>query len=142
MYVTEYSGKRAMNPEQACLQCGRCCEKWGWDQKGIIEDLIPWITEGRSDILQHVGIRFSDGRRTTGHGLKREDLVRIARIDYWVSKKGRKMRHCPFFSRAGDKKAYCRIHGLKPKVCTSFTPWNEAIRNYALYCPACRDNAP
>lgn len=128
--------------KQDCLQCGKCCEKWGWDQKGIVGDLIPWITGRRRDILQHVGIRFADGRKTTGRDLTMDDLPRIARIDYWVSPEGKKMRRCPFFFRAGDGKVYCRIHDAKPKVCISFTPWNEGIRNYALNCPACPENVP
>lgn len=128
--------------KQDCLQCGRCCEKWGWDQKGIIEDIVLWITEDRRDILQYVGIRFTDGKRTTGRDLTPEDIPRIARIDYWVSPKGKKMRRCPFFFRTGDGKVSCRIHSAKPAVCRNFTPWNEEIRDYALNCPACRNNEP
>jgi hypothetical protein len=37
---------------------------------------------------------------------------------------------------------YCTIHTAKPKVCIGFAPWNEAIRDYALNCPACRNSAP
>jgi Fe-S-cluster containining protein len=128
--------------DQDCHQCGKCCEKWGWDQKGIAEDLIPWIKNSRADILRHVGIRFTDGTKGTGLTISLDDIPRIARIDYWVSPKGRKMRRCPFFFRAEYGKAWCRIHGAKPKVCISFTPWNEGIRDYALYCPACRETAP
>jgi len=127
---------------QDCQQCGRCCEKWGWGQKGIIEDIIPWIMQGRKDILQHVGIRFVDGTKKNGLDISVEDLPQIAGIEYWVSIQGRKIRHCPFFFRGDDGKAYCRIHGAKPRVCTSFTPWNEGIRDYALNCPACRDTTP
>jgi Fe-S-cluster containining protein len=131
-----------MPEDQDCLQCGRCCEKWGWDQKGIIEDIIPWVRQNRQDILQHVAILFNDGRQVSGKDISPGEIPRIARIDYWVGTDGRALRHCPFFWRADDKKAYCRIHDAKPKVCTSFTPWNEGIRDYALNCPACRENAP
>ena len=131
-----------MTKKQDCLQCGKCCEKWGWDQKGILEDIVPWIQNCRTDILQHVGIRFTDGTYATGSVLAMEDLVRVARIDYWVTPEGKKMRHCPFFHRADDGRAYCRIHGAKPAVCIGFAPWNEGIRDYALYCPACRDITP
>jgi Fe-S-cluster containining protein len=98
--------------------------------------------QGRRDILQHVGIRFADGTKKNGRELSIKDLPRIARIDYWVSVEGRTIRHCPFFLRAEDGKVWCRIHGAKPNVCISFTPWNEPIRNYALNCPACRDIVP
>jgi Fe-S-cluster containining protein len=127
---------------QDCQQCGKCCEKWGWGQKGVIEDIIPWITQDRKDILQHVGIRFDDGTRKNGRDISLEDLPHIFGIDYWVSIKGRKIRHCPFFFRAEDGKVYCKIHDAKPNVCVRFTPWNEGIRDYALNCPACRDTAP
>jgi Fe-S-cluster containining protein len=131
-----------MPPAQDCLQCGKCCEKWGWGQKGVIEDLIPWIRDDRQDILQHVSLTFSHGKRSNGRGLVAEDLPEIVRIDYWVDTKGRVMTHCPFFFRADDGKVYCRIHAAKPKVCIGFTPWNEGIRDYALDCPACRNSAP
>ena len=124
------------------MQCGRCCEKWGWGQKGVIEDIIPWIRENRQDILQHVLIMFADGKLSTGRHISEKDLSRIVRIDYWTDPYGRTLTYCPFFRRAEDGKVYCTIHNIKPKVCTGFTPWNEGIRNYALNCPACRNTAP
>jgi len=127
---------------QDCRQCGKCCEKWGWDQYGIPEDLAPWIESHRTDILRHVGIRFSDGRRSTGRDLVPADLPRVARIYYWVEPTGKKRTSCPFYDLRNDGKVYCRIHDTKPAVCIGFTPWNEGIRDYALNCPACRDNAP
>ncbi len=131
-----------MTSDQNCQQCGKCCEKWGWDQKGVIEDITPWIQNHRMDILTHVGITLSGGQRCTGKELTAHDLPRVARIDYWVDVEGRTIQYCPFFFRAGDGKVYCRIHDTKPKVCIGFTPWNEGIRDYALNCPACRDNTP
>jgi Fe-S-cluster containining protein len=124
------------------VQCGRCCEKWGWGQKGIIEDIIPWITQGRRDILQHVSLTLDDGKRCNGRDISEQDLPHVIRINYWVGLDGRALRYCPFFFRAEDGKVYCKIHGAKPKICISFTPWNEGIRDYALNCPACRDITP
>jgi Fe-S-cluster containining protein len=124
------------------MQCGRCCEKWGWGQRGVTEDILPWILENRQDILQHVLIRFADGKRSTGRYLSEKDLPHVVRIDYWVDPDGRTLTYCPFFRRAEDGKVYCKIHNAKPEVCTGFTPWNEGIRNYALNCPACRNTAP
>ena len=131
-----------MTPVQDCVQCGKCCEKWGWGQKGIPEDLVPWIRNDRQDILRHVGIRFAGGRRQTGRNLTLVDLPQVTRIDYWVDPDGRTLTHCPFYYRAADNKVYCRIHDTKPAVCIGFTPWNEGIRDYALNCPACRNNTP
>lgn len=131
-----------MAPEQDCLQCGVCCEKWGWDQKGIVADLVPWIAGRRDDILRHVGIRFKNGRRTTGAGLRMEDLPGIDRIFYWVSPAGRNLKYCPFYEKRDDGKVYCRIHMVKPAVCTGFAPWKQVYRDYGLHCPACRDIVP
>jgi Fe-S-cluster containining protein len=131
-----------MPEDQDCRQCGKCCEKWGWDQKGIPEDLVPWVTGKRTDILQHVGITFFGGQRTTGRDLTLDDLPRIVRIEYWVDPQRRKLTYCPFFFRSDDGKVWCRIHGIKPAVCIGFTPWNEGIRDYALDCPACRQGSP
>ena len=133
---------RILNPMQTCVQCGRCCEKWGWGQKGVTEDLIPWIRERRLDILQYVLVTLQDGRRCSARNISVEDLSAVVRIDYWVNTDGRMLTHCPFFRRAEDGKVYCKIHTAKPKVCIGFTPWNEGIRDYALNCPACRNSAP
>jgi len=132
----------SVTSDQECQQCGRCCEKWGWGQKGIVEDLIPWLDKNRRDVLQHVLITLPGGKRCLGSDIAREDLATLVRIDYWVDTNGRKLSRCPFFYRAEDKKVYCRIHTAKPKVCTGFRPWNEGIRDYALNCPACRNSAP
>ena len=129
-------------PDQDCVQCGRCCEKWGWGQKGIIEDLIPWIEENRSDILKHVSVTLKDKKKRNGRDISRNDLAGIIRIDYWVRPDGRALTHCPFYKLADDGKVYCAIHRAKPRVCIGFEPWNEGIRDYALNCPACRNTAP
>jgi Fe-S-cluster containining protein len=131
-----------MTPGQECRQCGRCCEKWGWGQKGIIEDLVPWIQAGRQDILRHVGITLANQKRCHGIDITLADLPRVIRIDYWTEPGGRAVSYCPFFLRADDGKVYCKIHDTKPAVCIGFTPWNERIRDYALNCPACRDANP
>ena len=137
-----YSGRRVLIPEQTCVQCGRCCEKWGWGQKGIIEVIIPWIRDNREDILQHVSLTFRGGKRRCGKEISFGNVPQITLIRYWIGIDGRALSYCPFFRRADDGKACCMIHDTKPKVCTGFTPWNEGIRDYALNCPACRNSAP
>jgi Fe-S-cluster containining protein len=131
-----------MRPEQECRQCGRCCEKWGWGQKGVIEDLIPWIRDNRHDILQHLTITLANRKRCNGTALSLADLPRVTRIDYWTDPDGRALSFCPFYFQADDGKVYCKIHDAKPAVCIGFTPWNEGIRDYALNCPACHDTNP
>jgi Fe-S-cluster containining protein len=127
---------------QDCRQCGKCCEKWGWDQKGIIDDLVPWVAGGRQDILTHVLVRFSDGRYCTAAGLVPDDLPRVNRIYYWVDPDGKKRSSCPFFERRQDGKVSCRIHDTKPAVCVGFAPWAGLWHDYGLNCPACPDTTP
>ncbi len=127
---------------QDCRQCGKCCEKWGWDQKGIVDDIIPWIAGGRRDILSHVLVRFSDGSCCTAECLGADDLPRVHRIYYWVDPGGKKRTSCPFFERREDGKVYCGIHETKPAVCVGFAPWDTVWHDYGLNCPACRDTAP
>ena len=131
-----------MRPEQDCLQCGKCCEKWGWDQKGVPEDIIPWINGGRRDILQHVSVRFHGGKTSLGTEVTLGEVPGISRIYYWVDPKGRALSYCPFYRKAGDGKVYCGIHDSKPAVCIGFAPWAEVWHDYGLNCPACREIAP
>jgi Fe-S-cluster containining protein len=128
--------------EQDCIQCGRCCERWGWGQKGVIEDIIPWLAANRLDILRHVSVLLSSGRQTTGDCISPEDLLQVREIRYWRGRNSREMRKCPFFRRSGDGKAWCGIHALKPRVCREFTPWNWKNLEYAGNCPACREKMP
>jgi len=127
---------------QDCRQCGKCCEKWGWDQKGIIEDIIPWLSENRRDILQHVSILLKDGTAIGGGVVLEEDLSRIASVYYWIGPDGKVLYHCPFYERRSDGKVYCRIHTAKPAVCQDFKPWKAVWHDYGLNCPACRDTSP
>jgi Fe-S-cluster containining protein len=131
-----------VNTDQDCLQCGKCCERWGWGQKGIVEDLIPWLEEHRRDILQHVSIRFSDRSSVSGITITAGDLPRITSIRYWQDTRGRALRHCPFFMRGDDGRALCAIHRVKPRVCREFTPWTWQNHEFFGSCPACRDKAP
>ncbi len=128
--------------QSGCLQCGRCCERWGWNQRGTVEDLVPWIREGRIEILRHVGIRLKDGTRTSGIDLSLQDLPEIQQIDYWQHPDGRRMHSCPFFRRSPAGKAFCGIHEYKPAVCRDFMPWKGNSIEFAGNCPACRERSP
>jgi Fe-S-cluster containining protein len=134
--------RKDMKPEQDCLQCGKCCERWGWGQKGVVEDLVPWLEEGRRDILQHVSIRLSDGRWVSGTAITAGDLLRVSQVRYWQDRDGTTIRKCPFFTRSGEGKARCRIHDVKPAVCRAFAPWNWENNEFYGNCPACREKTP
>ena len=82
------SPEHLMPSDQSCTQCGRCCEKWGWGQKGVIDDIIPWIQADRQDILQHVSLTLNGKRRCNGRDISKKDLPDVTRIDYWVDPGG------------------------------------------------------
>ena len=126
-----------------CRQCGRCCERWGWGQKGTAEDLVLWIDAGRKDILNHVTVHLKDGRRAGGHEITGEDLPHISRVRFWQDPAGRPLRHCPFLRRIEDGRAFCGIHSLRPAVCREYAPWNCGDGDYAyVRCLACKDRMP
>lgn len=132
-----------MDHGQDCIQCGKCCERWGWNQKGVVEDLVPWVVTGRrDDILRYVGIWFLDGSRASGSTLTPADLPRIRSIRYWQDPAGHALRECPFFRRSADGKAWCGIHEVKPLICQTFTPWNWKNNDFYGNCPACREKSP
>ncbi|MDD1672337.1 MAG: YkgJ family cysteine cluster protein [Methanomicrobiales archaeon] len=131
-----------MTSDQRCQQCGRCCERWGWGQKGIVEDLIPWLASNRQDILRHVSIRYSDGSWSSGSALSGKDLPRVSQLRYWQDTDGNPLHHCPFLRRSEDGKARCAIHDIKPAVCRGFTPWTWQNHEFYGNCPACREKAP
>ena len=130
-----------MGSESGCTQCGRCCERWGWGQKGIPEDLIPWLSDNRQDILQHVTLYLSDGKRVNGNEISSGDLTHVLRIRYWQDPSGKPLHHCPFLRRSSDRKAWCGIHDCKPTVCREFTPWTWQNHEFYGNCPACREKS-
>jgi Fe-S-cluster containining protein len=130
-----------MKTDQACLQCGRCCERWGWGQKGVPSDLIPWITGNRLDILRHVMIWFGDGTRRNGQDVTEADLLRVIKVRYWQDSVGKELRHCPFLNRSADGRAWCGIHECKPAVCREFRPWTWQNHEFYGNCPACREKS-
>lgn len=132
----------SVTSDQECQQCGRCCERWGWGQNGIVEDLIPWLTSNRQDILRHVSIRYSDGSRSSGSTVSDENLLHVFRIRYWQDTEGTLLHHCPFLWRSKDGKAMCAIHDCKPAVCRGFTPWTWQNHEFYGNCPACRERTP
>lgn len=132
-----------MSGEQVCRQCGHCCERWGWGQKGRMEDLVPWIADGRTDILQHVSVYLDGHRRVSGTDLMMPDIPHITGVRYWQDRSGNPLRYCPFFGRAADGKAFCGIHDVRPWICREYAPWNCTNGDYQhVRCRACREMTP
>jgi Fe-S-cluster containining protein len=126
---------------QACQQCGRCCDRWGWGQRGVPDDLLPWFAGNRKDILRHVIVWLDDGNRRSGADITEADLPRIAHVRYWQDTIGRELHCCPFLYRSSDGKAWCGIHDCKPAVCREFTPWTWQNHEFYGNCPACLDKS-
>lgn len=132
-----------MIPDQICRQCGHCCERWGWGQKGTVGDILPWIEQVRKDILRHVTVYLENGRKTSGTAVAACDIPHIRKVRYWQDTDGRALRHCPFLGRAGNGKAFCRIHDVRPSVCREYAPWKCHDGEYQnVRCTACREMTP
>jgi Fe-S-cluster containining protein len=141
MMVSHHTGIWKM--EQVCRQCGRCCERWGWGQTGTVADLVPWIREGRDDILRHVSVRLASGRWVSGCTIREENLPSVTAVRYWQDLGGHPLRYCPFLQKRGEGLAFCAIHEVRPLVCREYAPWNCTGGEYMqVKCPACRDRMP
>jgi Fe-S-cluster containining protein len=129
--------------EQICRQCGHCCERWGWGQKGTVQDILPWIAGDRKDILLYVTVHLENGRKASGSEITTADIPHIRKVRYWQDPSGRPLRHCPFLGRSGDGKAFCGIHDVRPAVCREYAPWNCNDSDYQyVKCQACREMTP
>ena len=130
-----------MKSDQTCLQCGRCCERWGWGQKGIPADLYPWLAGNHRDILCHVIVWLDGGTRISGSDITTAELPRISRVRFWQNPTGKEIHYCPFLRRSADGRAWCGIHDCKPAVCRGFTPWTWQNHEFYGNCPACREKS-
>lgn len=129
--------------DQECRQCGRCCERWGWGQKGTAADLVPWIEGKRWDILVHVAVRLASGRWVRGDAIQGKDIPSVTRVSYWHEPSGLPLRSCPFLGRGEDGRAFCAIHAVRPSVCREYEPWNCTGDEFLqVRCPACREMMP
>ena len=84
-----------------CIQCGHCCLNLtdAFCTTTYEEDILRWMEEGRSDILEY-----------------------IVAGDLWISPRtGRDVVRCPWLRKVPNKKKYiCRIHDTKPKHCREY----------------------
>ena len=87
---------------------------------------MPWIKARRFDILQHVALRFRDGRHWRGRKVTgispTTSPVSCGSGTGWMRMAG------PFtialsISGKEDGKVDRRIHDTKPAVCRGFAPW-------------------
>ncbi len=104
-----------------CVRCGKCCmENWDFIFASV-EDLERWKREGRKDLLAMTRpiYKGEEGKPRTA-GFRKQPQGRLVAADIWFNPEtGRKYRQCPFFESKG-KKAGCRIHKTKPRVCRDY----------------------
>lgn len=95
-----------------CQRCGHCCTDLDTATLPCREeDYRRWSREGRTDILDWVGIIAPGGT--------------IVMLEMWVHPRtGRTPRQCPWIRREADGEYTCDIHDTKPWVCANypFTP--------------------
>lgn len=82
-----------------CLQCGTCCEEFGWHLHASERDLQRWCEHGRQDLV--------DGTNELGwiwvHPVTKERLHR-----------------CPHIDRSDPEHVRCAIHEIKPDMCRDY----------------------
>jgi Fe-S-cluster containining protein len=82
--------------KEGCKACGICCEMYGTTINASPCDLDRWRSEGRDDILAHVG---PEG-------------------ELWVNASTEeRVALCPFYFRDGPDSGGCEIHDTKPRTC-------------------------
>ena len=110
-----------------CRQCGRCCRTLDYQQEVTAEDIARWRKQGRSDILEWVGIFKKDGCET-GYRI-------------WVVPGTRQpAKQCPFLEKiASENRWICKIHSVKPTICRNY----PVSRKHALMtgCPGLEEKA-
>jgi Fe-S-cluster containining protein len=87
-----------------CVQCGKCCMKYGMRLEASPLDIARWNFDGRDDILRHVGLEYDAKGEIEGGVL-------------WVNEDGSRADACPFLTEKAGL-YYCSIQEIKPEVCT------------------------
>jgi len=107
-----------------CMQCGQCCHTLDYRQALTPEDVAVWEKNGRSDILEWVGVFQS------------EDQAPVYRI--WMMPGTREFSEtCPFLQKKPHKNQWvCGIHHVKPGICRQY----PVSRKHAIMtgCPGFR----
>jgi len=104
-----------------CKRCGRCCIIEGRILGIEKTDLKRWMTQNRSDILEHLRIWLINDEKIRGTELKTEQLEQINFTEGWFSPKGRRLNKCPFLKKEKNKPEFkCLIHDTKPNRCRDF----------------------
>ena len=109
-----------------CLQCGECCRQFCDGVYAVQEDLLRWVDEGRTDILERFEVLQESGWANASQ-LGKKDILALTDETFPLvnPKTGRSYRgRCPFLrKRYGKNEYYCRIHPTRPWVCAEYQPW-------------------
>lgn len=95
--------KNTLKKRFVCIQCGRCCLKYGFELPATEEDILLWKQERRKDILNWVDCG-----------------------DLWINQKADEAAiRCPWLRKLPNKNIYiCRIYELRPEICREY-PHNK-----------------
>lgn len=89
-----------------CVQCGRCCLRYGSDIPASEKDMLRWEDEGRKDIFRYAIPFLRNGRRDGAH--------------LWFDPETRRqLIYCPFLKKKGEK-YFCLIQDTKPRYCRDY----------------------
>jgi Fe-S-cluster containining protein len=91
--------RRQPKPPPTCLQCGECCELYGWHLHASSRDLKRWQEHGRQDLVDS----------TNELGWIWVDPVTKARVE-----------PCPHIDRSDPEHVRCGIHEIKPDICRDY----------------------
>jgi Fe-S-cluster containining protein len=116
-----------------CQNCGWCCNYY---YRRIAEksDILRWIENSRSDILQYFIFYKSDGSVLTDLSELESSIDSVIDGEMKNSGTGEFYDKCPFLIEKSDK-YYCSIHETKPKICKDYIPWERDIRINKDKCP-------
>ncbi len=110
-----------------CRQCGQCCRSLDYHDQLTDADYRLWQEQGRTDILEWVGI-FRQGDRIVSYAI-------------WMEPGSRRLATvCPWLKRvSGSRRWVCHIHEVKPEICRQY----PATRKHARLtgCPAFGEGA-
>lgn len=109
-----------------CRRCGHCCLDLETSFLPCSkEDYRRWKREGRTDILDWVGVISHKGK--------------ILMLEMWVDPRTHETPSvCPWIRKDAESKTRCLIYDTRPVVCREYPPTMKWARKTG--CPGC--NAP
>ena len=106
-------------------------------------DLIRWIQEKRSDILQFFEAYTIDGNYVNCSSLaKIEDVSKVLWTDMINQTTEDYYTECPFLRKEDENHSICSIQETKPVICSRFCPWEWGENGKGFSCPVVERKEP